>query len=82
MNLVQDIRQQFVGMLERGALADDGNLELLNVSFVADEETIFGTLDQSWLIRERRWYISQSLNVNDIPEPIPAIWKQVATPSG
>lgn len=82
MKTVKDIRESFKSMLERGALAEDGNLELINASFIADEDVIFGTLNDDWSQRERRWYISKSLNVNDIPPPIPKIWQQIASSNG
>jgi len=61
---------------------DTGMLEIVNASFIADEPAIFGTPNEDWHKRELAWYLSESLNVNDIPEPIPAIWKQVASTSG
>lgn len=57
-------------------------VEIINASFIVDEETIFGTLNEDWSRREIEWYESQSLYVADIPEPIPAIWKQVASSNG
>lgn len=57
-------------------------VELIGTSFVADEPVIFGEVNYEWCERELAWYYSRSLNVNDIPPPIPAIWKQVATPEG
>lgn len=57
-------------------------IELVGTSFYADEPAIFGTPNQDYITREIQWYESQSLNVNDIPPPIPAIWKSVATPDG
>ena len=57
-------------------------VEIMNASFIADRPSIFGTVNEDYVARELQWYISQSLNVNDIPEPVPAIWKAVATPDG
>lgn len=57
-------------------------VEIVGASFVADQNEIFGLPNPDWYERELQWYDSLSLNVNDIPPPIPAIWKQVATPSG
>ena len=61
---------------------DTGMLEIVNASFIADEPAIFGTPNEDWHARELKWYLSQSLNVNDIPGEIPAIWKQVADKDG
>lgn len=57
-------------------------VEIMNAAFIADREAIFGTVNEDYVERELQWYLSQSLNVNDIPEPVPAIWKAVATPDG
>lgn len=57
-------------------------VEIMNASFIADRPAIFGTVNQDYVERELQWYLSKSLNVNDIPEPVPAIWKAVATPDG
>lgn len=61
---------------------EDGMVELINCTFIADEPAIFGTPNDDWHGRELEWYLSQSLNVNDIKPPIPAIWKQVAAEDG
>lgn len=57
-------------------------VEIIGTSFVADEESIFGEVNYGYVDRELVWYESQSLNVNDIPEPVPAIWKAVADKDG
>jgi thymidylate synthase len=80
--IVQDIRNQFKEKLAVKDFAEDGNLEILSASFVADEPSIFGEIDSTWNSRELRWYMSQSLNVNDIAPPVPAVWKQVASSKG
>jgi thymidylate synthase len=57
-------------------------LELVGASFCADEPSIFGELNHEYIQHELDWYLSRSLNVNDIPGKVPAIWKSVATPAG
>lgn len=57
-------------------------VELIGTSFIANEPTIFGALNNDYIERELKWYNSQSLNVNDIPAPVPVIWKQVADSLG
>lgn len=57
-------------------------LEIIGAQFIADETSIFGEVNEDYVKRELMWYKSKSLNVNDIPEPVPAIWKKVATPDG
>ena len=57
-------------------------VEIVSASFVADQPLIFGVANQDYIDRELAWYKSQSLNVNQIPPPIPQIWQKVATPDG
>ena len=79
---VQDIRQIFRDKLAAKQIEVDGNLEIISACFIADEPSIFGEVNNGWNVRERAWYMSQSLNINSIPPPIPAVWKQVASPTG
>jgi thymidylate synthase len=57
-------------------------LEIMNASFIADQPSIIGNVNEDYVERELAWYKSQSLNVNDIPGETPAIWKAVATEDG
>lgn len=57
-------------------------VELIGASFIADEALIFGSENAEYIQNELDWYLSQSLNVNDIPGKTPAIWNAVATPAG
>jgi len=57
-------------------------IELIGQSFIADEDHIFGEPNQDYIKRELDWYLSQSLNINDIQGEIPKIWKQVADKDG
>ena len=86
MNNVTWVRRQFIDKLERQEFVTDKTgvktIEIMNASFIADSPAIFGTVNEDYVERELKWYLSQSLNVNDIPEPVPAIWKAVATPDG
>lgn len=93
---VADIRSTFVQLLTnhednnlgeaKGVGAhppyEDPMLEIMGASFIADEPTILGTPDYEYITREVSWYDSQSLNVADIPEPIPPIWRKVADEFG
>jgi len=83
---VSDIKKYFVNALNREDFVIDKTgvqtIELVNASFEADKETIFGVVNYKYVNREIEWYKSQSLNVNDIPDPIPEIWKQVADDEG
>lgn len=57
-------------------------LEIIGASFIADEPTIFGSVNNDYVKREEEWYYSQSLNVNDIPGGPPEVWKAIAASDG
>lgn len=80
-NTMSDIRDEFI--LQEEELDDDnGMLEITNACFIADEPKLFGTLNDSYIEREWAWYISESLNVNDIEGTIPTIWKNISAEDG
>jgi len=54
-------------------------IELLGATFVADDDYIIKKPDRSYIDREIEWYVSQSLNVNDIPGGPPKIWTAVSS---
>ena len=75
----------FVSLMAEEFVTDKSGvktIELLGASFIADEPTIFGALNEDYIGRELEWYESQSLNMNDIPGKVPEIWKQVADKDG
>ena len=82
----RDIQQHFIAELKAGNFIQDktgvSTIEMVGASFIADAPTIFGELNHEYIQHELDWYLSQSLNVNDIPGKVPAIWKSVATPEG
>lgn len=83
---VADIRKYFIKEHAAGRFVTDKTgvktIEMVGASFEADEPTIFGELNEDYIDRELRWYKSKSLNVNDIPGKVPAIWQQVADKDG
>lgn len=82
----KDIQQYFISEFRAGNFIVDktgvSTIEMVGASFIADEPTIFGELNHEYIQHELDWYLSRSLNVNDIPGKVPAIWKSVATPAG
>jgi thymidylate synthase len=82
---VKDIRNQFVKKYKEEKFEIDKNggkvIDLICAQFVADESFIFGAPNEDYIKRELNWYLSQSLNVNDIKNT-PVIWKQVADKDG
>jgi len=85
-NNVSSIREYFnLALVSQEFVIDKTGvktLELIGAQFVADEPTIFGTVNTDYVARELEWYKSQSLNVNHIPGGPPKIWKEVATEHG
>jgi thymidylate synthase len=83
---VEDMRLQLGHELAMRNFVTDKSgvktIEIVGASFTANERSIFGEVNTEWSQREVRWYLSESLNVNDIPMPIPEIWKQVADKDG
>ena len=62
--------------------ADGGKLvELVGESFIADEPSIFGSVNREYVQKELDWYECMSLNVFDMPDP-PQIWKMIADKQG
>jgi len=85
-NRVADIRAEFARKLAKNDFVIDKTgvktVEIINASFIADEDCIFGTIDRDYVKRELEWYQSRSLNVNAIPGGAPKIWREVATKDG
>ena len=86
MQNVCDIRKQLIQKYKAEDFVIDKSgvhmVELIGATFLADEPAIYGTPNENWHSRELAWYQSMSLNVNDIPEPIPTIWKEVFSKHG
>lgn len=89
-NTVHDIRLEFLRKFKAGeivtndtsSLSGANTIEILGASFIADESAIFGVPNYAYIQNEIDWYISKSLNVNDIPGEVPKIWKAIASPDG
>lgn len=83
---VKDIRESFIRELACEHFITDKTgvktIELIGSTFIADEPTIFGEPNKDYIDRELKWYRSQSLNVNDIPDGPPEIWKKVSDKYG
>ena len=85
-NYVQNIREEFNYLKKNELYVTDKTgvkmLEIRGASFIANEPSIFGFVNHDYVDRELAWYMSQSLDVNDIPGETPVIWKQVADKDG
>lgn len=82
MNTVKDIRRVFQNRYRFGFFAENNTVEIINASFIADEETIFGEMNIDYANREIAWYLSMNRNISGIEGKIPEIWKQVADKDG
>lgn len=90
MNSVKDIRQFFIDELKDEAFTIDKTgqktIEMMGASFIADEPSIFGTVNQDYVAAEIAWYKSMSTNIYDIHKEsgadAPAAWKYTANTHG
>lgn len=82
---VQDIRAMFKQAYINKEFTVDktgvNTIELVGVTYDADEEVLFGTLNKEYAQLEVQWYESQSLNVYDLPKT-PQIWRSVSDKNG
>lgn len=53
-------------------------LELIGASFIADEPTIFGAVNEDYVKREIEWYDLKSPYVEHIRDGAPKIWREIA----
>lgn len=81
MRSIQEIRWILANKYQAGEFTGD-TIEVVGDSFLADEPTIFGKVNEDYVRREFDWYMSESLNVNDIEGKVPPIWKAHATEDG
>jgi thymidylate synthase len=85
MKNVNDIRNELFGRYLSGEFVTDKTgvkcVEIINASFIADEECVFGELTE-YVHRELAWYKSTSRSVHDIPGVVPQIWLNVADDTG
>ena len=59
-----------------------GNISILSASFVVTTNDMLKEPNEEYIQRELEWYLSESLNVNDIPGKTPKIWEQVSDKDG
>lgn len=83
---VHEVRTELARLYNKGEFVTDKSgvktVEIMNASFIANQPLIFGAVNEEYVQRELDWYLSESLNVNDIPGQVPQIWKQVADKDG
>lgn len=82
--IVNDIRNLFIDKHNKNETRG-GTIELQAVSFLADEESIFGSVNREYVDAEIEWYESKDRRVQtlfDIYGKDVAIWKNVADEHG
>jgi len=83
---VADVRTWFHDLKEHQEYVTDKTgckmIEVVGATFIADEASIFGAVNQEYVQREIEWYKSMSRNVNDIGGGAPAAWKACAASDG
>lgn len=87
MKTIHEIREEFAALMIEGqsrfegsiGFINDDTIELVGATFIADEPTIFGKVNDDYVQRELAWYKSESLNVMDIPGKVPPIWQNHAS---
>ena len=86
---VESVRNHFIEELKNERFTVDktgqNTIELLGASFLADEPSIFGSPNEEYISREIDWYLSHSLNINDIyglDRPAPKAWEYAANQHG
>ena len=88
MNNVQTIREYFINELRNGDFTQDKSgqktIELIGASFIADEASIFGEVNQDYVQAEIDWYLQGSTNINDIDygNKPPQAWQGAANKHG
>jgi thymidylate synthase len=89
MYKTEDILQIFKEKYKNGEFRVIGNnvqqsktIEIQDAHFIADKAWIIREPNYEYFERELKWYLSQSLNVNDIPGGAPTMWKACADKDG
>lgn len=82
---VTDIRNVFAKKFVNNDFVIDksgcSTIDIIGARFEADESVVFGLANEGYVRKELEWYLSQSLNVNDL-EDTPKIWKDVSDKDG
>lgn len=73
-----DVRKVF----ERTEPNQYGMVEVLGISFEADEPCLFGTVSDEYVTKEINWYNSQYRNIKGLEPDVPKIWKHIASEDG
>ena len=58
-NQVSDIRKAFCDLFHNKVFTENGTIEIINASFISDEATIFGEINEAYAQCEIEWYMSK-----------------------
>ena len=78
----EDIKNILKNKFSNQDFDDNGNISIISACFIADKPWIIREPNEDYIKRELEWYLSKSLNVNDIPGETPKIWKNCADKNG
>lgn len=85
----KDIKDIFIDKYHRGEFRTIGNtvqqsktIEIQNAHFIVDKPWIIREPNYDYVKRELEWYMTQSLNVHDIPGDTPKMWLACADKDG
>ena len=85
----EDIRQEFIQKYAQKDFRIIGNnvqqsktIEIQNAHFEVDKSWIIREPNYTYIQKELEWYLTESLNVNDIPGGAPIMWKACADSLG
>lgn len=85
-NNTESIRDELARKLAEKEFVTDKSgvktVEIINASFHADSDALFGKVNHDYVKRELEWYDSGSLSVYDIPGGTPEIWEKVSSKAG
>lgn len=83
---IHQIRDSFVQKLQEKDFVYDKTgvktLEIIGSCFIADTNTIFGSVNYDYIDREFEWYNSMSRKIDDFPGGPPEIWSKVSNENG
>lgn len=77
-----DIKNTLIDKYKKQLFDATGNISIVAASFVANKPYIIREPNQDYIERELQWYLSESLNVYDIPGKVPKIWEQCSDKDG
>jgi len=89
MMKTNDVLKLFIEKYKNNEFRTIGNevqqsktLEIQNANFEVDKAYIVREPNNDYIKKELEWYLSESLNVNDIPGGAPVMWKACADSLG